>query len=396
MRVAFVSPFGFSPKATLSHRLLPLAGALKRKGHEVMVAVPPYTNPSDSGRSMDSDEVKVINIELPGKIFYELRIGLRLAGQIVRFNPERVYIFKPKGYSALAGMLLRLMGKFYPFYLDIDDLETDRDMEKRMRYPWWMRIIFRFQERYLLKTAVMVTTASRYLQEYYILRAGKKRVYYLPNGPAAVGGLEDKGSCISAEDLKKKMGLQGKRIVLLYTRFTECHLKDIVDFVRMFSRQFSEGLLLIVGEAYGREREELSRLLKEKNLAEFVVFTGWVKRAELRDYLSLGEVAIYPLANTPFNQAKCSAKLIELLSLAKPVVASPVGEVLTYIRDGETGFLAGDMEEMADKVRRLLEDRGKACALGQGARNFLYDNFNWDKLVDIILSADVKPFGHCS
>ena len=109
------------------------------------------------------------------------------------------------------------------------------------------------------------------------------------------------------------MGLQGKRIVLLYTRFTECPLKDIVDFVGLFTAGFPEGRLLIIGEGYGREREELSRLLKEKNLAEFVAFTGWVKRAELRDYLSLGEVAIYPLANTPFNQAKCSAKLIELL-----------------------------------------------------------------------------------
>jgi hypothetical protein len=132
MRIAFISPFGFSPKATLSHRILPIALALRKKGHEITIAIPPYTNPESSGTITDCGGVRLVNIFLPGKIFYSFRIGLRLARVAKEFNPDKVYIFKPKGYSAMAGMILWLTGRKYPLHLDVDDLESDREMEKRM------------------------------------------------------------------------------------------------------------------------------------------------------------------------------------------------------------------------------------------------------------------------
>ena len=380
MRLAFISPFGLTPKATLSHRILPIAKALKKKGHDVIVVSPPYTNPEASGLIENHIGVKLVNITLPGHAFYSLRIGLRLARVVRGFNPERVYIFKPKGYSALAGMILWFM-KRYPFSLDIDDLESDKDLAKRMGYCWWERKFFRYQERWLLKRAEKITVASQYLMKFYGEKLGKEKVHYLPNGTRIPFG---EASLRYALASPNDIGLLGKRIVLLYTRFTECLLKDIVDFVRLFSKRCPEGVLLVVGESYGGEREKVAREIEREGLSDFVRFTGWVEREKLRDYLSPGEVAIYPMADTDFNRAKCSAKLIELMAMGKPIVASPVGEVLTYIRDGESGILAKNIEEMVEKVVELLEDSEKAGKIGEGARRLLYDNFNWDKLANII------------
>ncbi len=288
-------------------------------------------------------------------------------------------------------MMLWFTGGKYPIYLDVDDLESDRGMEKRMGYGWGERFFFRYQERWLLKRAEKITTASRFLTQLYGKKTGREKVHYLPNGPAEVGGIEDNAVVYPAgegrekrESLKEKTGVQGKKIVLLYTRFTECSLKDIMDFVRLFSEKYSRGILLIAGEGYGREREGLAAELEKAGLSGSVRFTGWIEREELKDYLSLGDAAIYPMADTAFNRAKCSAKLIELLSMGKPVVASPVGEVLTYIKDGESGLLAKDIKEMVEKVIGLLEDEVKAKKIGEGARRFLLDNFSWDKLVSVL------------
>jgi glycosyltransferase involved in cell wall biosynthesis len=205
------------------------------------------------------------------------------------------------------------------------------------------------------------------------------------------GGLHKENRCHDA--VKKKLGLHERKTVLLYTRFTECSLKDIVDFVKLFSKRYPEGILLVAGEGYGsaprgvqgsRERAEVEAEIEKEGLSDFVLFTGWVKREQLKDYLSLGEVAIYPMADTAFNRAKCSAKLIELMVMGKPVIAFPVGEVLTYIKDGESGILAKDAGEMTEKAVELLQDREKAGKIGEGARRFLFDNFNWDKLVSTI------------
>ena len=383
MRLAFISPFGLTPKATLSHRILPIAKALKKKGHDVIVVSPPYTNPEASGLIENHIGVKLVNITLPGHAFYSLRIGLRLARVVRGFNPERVYIFKPKGYSALAGMILWLTGKRYPFHLDIDDLESDKDLAKRMGYRCWERKFFRYQERWLLKRAKKITVASQYLMKFYGEKLGKEKVHYLPNGPGDCRVPFGEAALRCALAPRDDLAIQGKKIVLLYTRFTECLLKDIVVFVRLFSKRCPKGLLLVVGESYGGEREKVAREIEREGLSDFVRFTGWVEREKLRDYLSPGEVAIYPMADTDFNRAKCSAKLIELMAMGKPIVASPVGEVCTYIKDGESGLLAKNIEEMVEKVIELLEDREKAGKIGEGARRLLYNNFSWDKLVNI-------------
>lgn len=386
MRLAFISPFGFTPKATLSHRILPIAKALTKKGHEINIVIPPYTNPEYSGFIENCDGVKLININLPGRLFYSIRVGLRMARIVKKFNPDRIFIFKPKGYGALAAILLYLMGKKYPLYLDVDDLESDKNMERRMKYGLLARIFFRYEERWLLKRVKGITAASGFLAEYYGDKVGKEKVCYLPNGPVEIGGLEEKCSHEendrnTGEGLRRKLGLKGKRVVLLYTRFSECSLADIIDFVELFSKEYPDGILLIIGEGYGDEKEKILDALKNKRLSDFVKFSGWVKREELKEYLSVGEAAIYPMADTDFNRAKCSAKLIELMAMGIPIVANPVGEVITYIQDGKSGLLAKDTIEMVEKVIGLLQDREKAKILGCKTRDFIYNNFSWNEAV---------------
>jgi glycosyltransferase involved in cell wall biosynthesis len=104
--------------------------------------------------------------------------------------------------------------------------------------------------------------------------------------------------------------------------------------------------------------------------------------AALPGYFAQASVAIHPFDDTLINRAKCSVKLIDLLSAGVPVVADAVGQNVEYIRHNETGILvfSGDVTAMANAVVELLRDRGKADRLGALAARDMVERFSWDHL----------------
>ena len=85
-----------------------------------------------------------------------------------------------------------------------------------------------------------------------------------------------------------------------------------------------------------------------------IAVQGWIEPAELPALLGRMSVAIVPWADTPSNQARHSAKVLELMAAGLPIVAYAVGELPATL--GEAGVLVppGD----ADGVRR---GRGRLC-----------------------------------
>lgn len=93
-------------------------------------------------------------------------------------------------------------------------------------------------------------------------------------------------------------------------------------------------------------------------------FADWSEEKE-GGLLSRCHAGIMPLpARDAFAAGKSAFKLIEYLAAGLPAIASPVGENLRVLRDGETGFLAETPEEWTDALIRLKDDgvRGRFAA----------------------------------
>ena len=65
------------------------------------------------------------------------------------------------------------------------------------------------------------------------------------------------------------------------------------------------------------------------------------------------DIGIMPLTDTPFTRGKSAFKLIQYLRAGIPAIASAVGENLQVIREGETGFCAGDTETWLAAYKKL-------------------------------------------
>ncbi|MBK8541843.1 MAG: glycosyltransferase [Ardenticatenia bacterium] len=193
MRLVFLGPFGLAPKGTMRARALPLARALARLGHEVTVIMPPWQRPEEADRAWEDavPGLRLVNVSLGGLRLPglgHLIVAARMARLALALEPDVVHAFKPKAYSHLALLLLRLRrgltGAAGPrLILDSDDWEGPGGWNDLEPYPAWQRRFFAWQERAGLgRHADAVTVASRALETLvWSLGAPPARVLYLPN-----------------------------------------------------------------------------------------------------------------------------------------------------------------------------------------------------------------------
>lgn len=364
MRIVFVGGFGIAPKSTIPVRAMPMARELVRRGHEVTVLLPPWDNPSDSGRGYEDGGVRVVNVALPAPVpgIWYGALTARMLRAVRALRPDIVHAFKPKGFSGAVAQAL-LLTRRVPVVVDTDDWEGTGGWNERGGYPWWQRATFRFQERWLLRHADAVTAASQTLvQVTSALRAGRE-VTYLPNGASSLGPCG-----------KAPIGPLEPPVVLLYTRFVESPPERTAAMLRAVEEPFT---LLLVGTGLQGERLDFP-----------AIDAGWVPMADVPAYFALADVAVFPMEDTLLNRAKCSAKLVDLMTAGVPVVAEAVGQCREYIVDGESGVLVppGDFERFGAAVSCLLTDEVLRRRLSDGARARIAE-FSWAGLVDRLEEA---------
>jgi len=387
-----IAPFAMFPKATTSGRVLSLSKALVDRGHNVSIVIPPYDNPSHSGKEYEIDGVHICNVKMSNlPLIKYVLVSFRLVRKALSFKPNVIHVFKPKGYSGLAAMFLILMRRFkllngVSIVLDTDDWEGrggfyDFYLENSI-YPRVMLDFFDFQERWIPRHSDAVTVASKTLEK-RILEWGipPKRVFHVPNAPHHISRFSRDGK-YDISSLEKKYGLESFPVILLYTRFQEYGVERIVDILRYVKKEMPDVKLFIVGRGNFGEEKKLEELAGKEGLFDSIIFAGWIQPEDLPRYLSVGDVVIYPFDDTPLNRAKCPSKLVELMAVGKAIVADRVGEIAEYIENGKSGLLVNpyDTMEFAEKVIKVLKDEKLRRKLGEGAQSRIWKNFTWDKL----------------
>lgn len=385
-----VAPFSVYPKGTVTVRMLPIAKAMQKCGHDVSIVVPPYDNMSESGKKYVLENIQIINVvfrDLP-LIKYPL-VLFSLCRIILGIKPNCLYVFKPKGYSGLVAMffiLFRSVGlwKNLLLLLDTDDWEGRGGFydlfQERSKHPKIMLDFIDFQETWIPVHVDGVTIASRTLFR-RLLKQGvpSSKAFYVPNGAPQRDFRVDTRD---TELLKKSLGLEKHPVILLYTRFFEYDIKKVIEIFERVHNELKNVKLLVVGKGEFGEEAQLKQLAFDKGFCDSIVFAGWIKLKEIPKYLSLGEVAIYPLDDTPLNRSKCPGKLIELMLAGKAIVADKVGQVSEYIVHGSSGFLVNhkDVERFASRVMAVLKNKELADKIGGNAMIRASTVFNWEKL----------------
>lgn len=138
-------------------------------------------------------------------------------------------------------------------------------------------------------------------------------------------------------------------------------------------------LVISGSKVAGRTCDDVSKLIEEDDLKNLVIQTGWLSTTDVIDLMSLANILVVPKTDSSANIAGVATKLAEYLSMGKAVIASRIGDVSLYLKDGIDCLLCspGSQPELTEALRRLLNDVTLQTQLGKKARETALQYFDY-------------------
>jgi glycosyltransferase involved in cell wall biosynthesis len=380
MNIVMIGPFAFKPKATVSVRAFFMARSLVKAGHRATILMPPYDNLADSGRVWEQAGVRLENMAVRrNDTWHQLVVPLRMARRVVQLRPDVVHVFKPVGYSGLAGMVLRWFSRS-PLVLDTDDWEGTGGWNDVNPYPALWKRLFDWQERWMVRHADAVTVVSHTLQtQVWGFGVNPAQVVYLPNGPDADWREQAQASDAQKAEVRARLGMGEAPLAMFLGNIPFGTDLDLaLDAMARIRDRLPAARLVIAGVGDGLPA--LRAHAQAIEVADRVIFPGWIEREQVPIYLAAADAFVNPYRDTLINRAKCAVKVVAAMAMGKAVVTSRVGESLTYIEDGRSGLLTepGDVDDLARALFAVLSDREWAAELGRNAQKRIWETFDWD------------------
>ncbi len=166
--------------------------------------------------------------------------------------------------------------------------------------------------------------------------------------------------------------------VLFYGRLVT--LKGIPLLFRAWThlqRRFPKIKLMVIGA--GPLLGKLRALLGEFAISESVEIRDYMPR---RDLITIVRRSLAVVLPSSYEGA--SLAILEAMACSKPVVALDYPFAREIIENYHSGLLAlpGDEKDLARKIQLVIEDEDLRKKLGRNAHEHVYQNHNWDKLVE--------------
>ncbi|MBN1567883.1 MAG: glycosyltransferase [Acidobacteria bacterium] len=98
---------------------------------------------------------------------------------------------------------------------------------------------------------------------------------------------------------------------------------------------------------------KIEKYIKLRGLKKRILIHDAMPRQDLLPKLCTAWALVLPRPNWPVNRTNLPTKLIEFLGSGRPVVMTPVGEVMHYFKDGDTAVIA--QSDSAIDLSRALE-----------------------------------------
>jgi glycosyltransferase involved in cell wall biosynthesis len=135
--------------------------------------------------------------------------------------------------------------------------------------------------------------------------------------------------------------------------------------------------LVIAGNIHAPDRAYFEREVAPHIDGQLIEYVGEVDQAEKRRLLAEASCLLAPITwDEPFG-----VFMVEAMVCGTPVIAMNRGSVPEVVRDGVTGFIVENVEEMCEVTARLSEVDPYAC------RRHVEENFSIESMTDNYLAA---------
>ncbi len=267
-------------------------------------------------------------------------------------------------YSGFGALFFKLFNMNMPFLLTLQEGDPIEYIKHRVRFiSGVFKMIFTRADR--------IQTISNYLASFAKDMGARSEPTVIPNG-VDVAHFTKKYPEAELEALKKHLGKSEGDVFLVTT--SRLVVKNAVGDVIEALLHLPENVkFLILGTGY--EMERLKKTVNDIGVSGRVKFLGYVPHSEMPKYLKISDIFIRPSVSEGFGNS-----FIEAMAASLPVIATPVGGIVDFLKYKETGLFCevNNPEDIARKVEVYLHDKNLRDEIIDNALKMVKEKYDWN------------------
>lgn len=177
--------------------------------------------------------------------------------------------------------------------------------------------------------------------------------------------------------IRDRLNISDDEFVLGFVGFLGqwINLETVFKTIRMLQDQIKIKMV-IVGD--GNKLLTYKSLSEKYGIQKNVIFTGGVPYLDVPEYISCMDICLLPFDRSAVSQSALPFKLLEYMACERPVISSPILGAKNAV--GDMVFYASNQYELTQSILKLYYDEELRIKLGKRGREFVNQNYNWDKI----------------
>ncbi|WP_245872920.1 glycosyltransferase family 4 protein [Deinococcus planocerae] len=143
----------------------------------------------------------------------------------------------------------------------------------------------------------------------------------------------------------------------------------------------------------GSSLADLKALAGQLGIGEYVEFTGRIPDDELLERLTACDVCVNPDPLNPLNDVSSMNKIVEYMSLGKPIVQFDLKEGRASAGDASVYARPNDAQALADELLALLDDPERRETMGETGLRRMREQLAWEHQVPTLRAAYARALG---
>lgn len=260
-------------------------------------------------------------------------------------------------YAGFATLFFKLTHPKVPYLLTLQEGDPIDYIKKKVRfvYPLFKMIFTR---------ADFIQAISNYLANWAMEMGVKCPVEVVPNG---VDIIKFEAQSTKSEIIKNK----NEKILITTSRLVKKNgIGDVIDALQYLPENIK---FLILGN--GLLEKELKTQVSRLKFQDRVIFLGHVDHKEMPKYLHSADIFIRPSLSEGMGNS-----FVEAMAAGLPVIATPVGGIPDFLKDGETGLFCEvrNPKSIVEKVKIYLDNSDLREKIVKNAQKMVEEKYDWN------------------
>lgn len=294
---------------------------------------------------------------------------------------KAIFLNKQKKYDAIWSMMASynsfaaLFFKFFhpniPFILTLQEGDPIPHIKKRAKPLWFLF------KRFFTK-ADRIQVISNYLADFAKEMQAICPITVVPNGVDVEHFSKD-----IPDDQKVKVYKESDLVLITTSRLVKKNaVGDIIESLVHLPANYK---LIICGT--GPEQEMLEEKVALHDFIDRVYFAGFISHDEMPKWLRSSNIFIRPSLSEGFGNS-----FIEAMAAKVPVIATPVGGIVDFLTDKETGLFCNvsDPKSIADKVLELTSNNYLRHHITETAFQMVKEKYDWNNVAGQMKEVFIK------